>query len=112
MRPCGLPQIDARVDAYAGPPGFDTAEILRSLRTPTLWLLGSRDESIPIRHTERHLRALVAAGVPITLKVYEGGNQSVRAIGADPVLAGRDQLAAREPDSPVRIRAFSGCKCV
>ena len=70
-------QIDARVDAYAGPPGFDHAEILRSLRTPTLWLLGSRDESIPIRHTERNLRALVAAGVPITLQVYEGGNHGL-----------------------------------
>lgn len=70
-------EIDARVDGYGGPPGFDHAEILRSLRTPTLWLLGSRDESIPIRHTERNLRALVAAGVPITLKVYEGGNHGL-----------------------------------
>ncbi|MEO5896190.1 MAG: alpha/beta hydrolase [Vicinamibacterales bacterium] len=69
--------IDARVDAYKGAQGFDHAEILRSMRTPTLWLLGSRDESIPIRHTERNLRALMAAGVPITLKVYEGGNHGL-----------------------------------
>ena len=69
--------IDARVDAYAGRPGFDHAAILSAMRTPTLWLLGSRDESIPIRHTERNLRALVAAGVPITLKVYEGGDHGL-----------------------------------
>jgi hypothetical protein len=27
-------EIDARVDAYRGPPGFEHAEILRALRTP------------------------------------------------------------------------------
>lgn len=70
-------QIDARVDAYKGPSGFDTAPMLRALKTPTLWLLGDADESIPIRHTERNLRALIAAGVPITLRIYPGGNHAL-----------------------------------
>jgi dienelactone hydrolase len=70
-------QIDARVDAYKGPPGFDHVPILALLKTPTLWLLGEEDESIPIRHTERNLRAAIASGAPITMRMYRGANHGL-----------------------------------
>ncbi len=55
------------MDAYAGPQGFDHVPILRALKTPTLWLVGEDDESIPVRHTLRNLRAAIGAGAAITL---------------------------------------------
>ena len=70
-------QIDARVDAYAGPAGFDHVAIIRALRVPTLWLIGEQDESIPVRHTLRNLRGATAAGATITVKTYPGANHSL-----------------------------------
>jgi alpha-beta hydrolase superfamily lysophospholipase len=70
-------QIDARVDAYTGPSGFDNLPALRQLRTPTLWLLGDADESIPVRHAIRNLRTLIGAGRPITLRVYSGARHGL-----------------------------------
>lgn len=72
-------QIDARVDAYRGPQGFDHVSILRGLKTRTLWLVGEEDESIPVRHTERNLRGAIAAGAPITLRMYPGANHGLSA---------------------------------
>lgn len=70
-------QIDVRVDAYRGPQGFDHVPMLGALKTQTLWLLGEQDESIPIRHTVRNLRAAIAAGAPITLRIYPGANHGL-----------------------------------
>jgi dienelactone hydrolase len=72
-------QIDARVDAYEGPAGFDNLPILRRVRTPLLWLVGEADESIPVRHTLRNLKALADGGVPIALRTYPGANHSLSA---------------------------------
>jgi dienelactone hydrolase len=70
-------QVDARVDAYGGPSGFDHGEIVRALKVPTLWLVGEADESIPVRHTLRNLRAAIAGGAAITLKTYPGANHGL-----------------------------------
>jgi dienelactone hydrolase len=70
-------QIDARVDAYTGPQGFDNLPALRTLQVPTLWLLGDADESIPVRHAIRNVRALIDAGRPITLRVYPGARHGL-----------------------------------
>jgi dienelactone hydrolase len=69
--------IDARVDAYRGPQGFDHVPILRRMKPVTLWLIGERDESIPVRHTLRHLRAAIAEGAPITLRTYPDANHAL-----------------------------------
>ena len=70
-------EIDARVDAYSGPPGFDNLPSLRVDRTPILWLLGEADESIPIRHTARNLHQLARDGVPITIRTYPGADHAL-----------------------------------
>jgi dienelactone hydrolase len=70
-------EIDARVDAYSGPPGFDNLPSLRVDRIPILWLLGEDDESIPVRHTTRNLQQLARDGVPITIRTYPGANHAL-----------------------------------
>jgi alpha-beta hydrolase superfamily lysophospholipase len=70
-------ELDARVDAYAGPSGFDNLPALRRIHTPILWLIGEADESIPVRHTLRNLEALARAGTPITVRTYAGANHSL-----------------------------------
>lgn len=70
-------QIDARVEAYDGPPGFDNLPSLRAIQSPMLWLLGEADESIPVRHTLRNLQALVRAGAPITIRTYPGADHAL-----------------------------------
>jgi dienelactone hydrolase len=70
-------EIDGRVDAYKGPPGFDHTSIIRELKTPTLWLVGEADESIPVRHTLRNLRSAIAGGASITLRTYPGANHGL-----------------------------------
>lgn len=72
-----IPEIDARVDAYAGPQGFDNLPALRRLRTPTLWLLGDDDESIPVRHAIHNLHHLIDDGAPITLRIYPGARHGL-----------------------------------
>ena len=72
-----MAQIDARVDAYSGPPGFDNLPSLRLDRAPILWLLGDADESIPVRHTRRNLEAMAREGVPITIRSYPGANHAL-----------------------------------
>jgi dienelactone hydrolase len=72
-----IPEIDARVDAYAGPAGFDNLPALRRLRVPTLWLLGEDDESIPVRHAIRSLHHLIDDGAPITLRTYPGARHGL-----------------------------------
>ena len=70
-------QVDARVDAYDGPPGFDNLPSLRTIHTPMLWLLGEADESIPVRHTLRNLQALVRAGAPIAIRTFPGADHAL-----------------------------------
>lgn len=70
-------EMDRRLAEYPGPHGIDTVPLLGRLRTPTLWLLGGRDESIPIRQTQQNLAAAVAAGAPITVRTYPEADHSL-----------------------------------
>ena len=67
-----LSEINALLPAYHGPPGYNPLPALRALDTPTLWLLGLEDRSIPIETTLTNLGALVAAGRPFEWRTYEG----------------------------------------
>jgi dienelactone hydrolase len=71
-------EMDRRLAAFKGPHGLDTVPLLLQLRTPTLWLLGDDDESIPIRATKENLQRAIAAGAPITVKSYPGANHGLR----------------------------------
>ena len=70
----GRPVADGNVamPRFSGPPGFDPLPVLRTLHTPSLWLLGLDDHSIPVVTTLDNLKALAAAGRPFEWKTYEG----------------------------------------
>jgi predicted esterase len=67
-----LSEVNALMAAFKGPHGYDPVPVLRELNTPTLWLLGLEDRSIPIETTLTNLKALVAAGRPFEWRTYEG----------------------------------------
>jgi dipeptidyl aminopeptidase/acylaminoacyl peptidase len=72
-------EIERRVLSFTGAPGFDPAPVLRASRTPTLWLLGDRDESGPTFATVRVLEAIQAAGNDRhTVVRYPNANHALR----------------------------------
>lgn len=52
------------------PAHYDPMPVLRNLDTPQLWILGAEDRDAPSAETVRRLRALQAAGKPITVAVF------------------------------------------
>ncbi len=78
VEPITPEEMDRRLAGYAGPHGLDTVPLLGVLRTPTLWLLGDDDESIPIRQTKAHLQRAIALGAPITVTAYPGVNHGLQ----------------------------------
>jgi len=75
-----LPGIYPLLPAFHGPPGFDPLPTLQALNTPTLWLLGLADRSIPVQTTVDNLKTLAAAGRPFEWHTYEGLDHSLSPI--------------------------------
>jgi len=57
---------------FHGAPGFDPLPTLRALDSPSLWLLGLDDHSIPVQTTLENLRTLKAAGRRVEWRTYDG----------------------------------------
>jgi len=55
-------ELERRTLAFAGDAGFDPLPLWDSLRTPTLWLLGERDQSVPTFASLPVLKGLAARG--------------------------------------------------
>jgi uncharacterized protein len=55
-------ELERLVLRFSGRPGFDPAAVLGASRTPTLWLLGDRDESGPTFASVRVLDSIRATG--------------------------------------------------
>jgi dienelactone hydrolase len=60
-----------------GPSGFDVVPYLRRLDVPTLWLLGGRDQEIPLTATLAILKKLQATGKDYTIHVYPKANHGL-----------------------------------
>jgi uncharacterized protein len=67
-----LPEINALMPAFHGPPGYDPVPTLSALNTPALWLLGLEDRSIPIPTTIGNLQRLATSGRPFEWRTYDG----------------------------------------
>ncbi len=68
-------EIARRMKSFRGPAGYDPAETLKLLATPSLWILGQKDRSIPLQHTVDVLTGLKRdAQKPITIHVIPGVN--------------------------------------
>jgi pimeloyl-ACP methyl ester carboxylesterase len=63
-------EANAAMPSFSGPGGYDPVPVLRSVATPTLWLLGLDDRSIPVTTTIENLKVLRAAGRPFEWRTY------------------------------------------
>ncbi len=69
--------------AERGPFGFDPLPYLKQMDMPGLWLLGEKDQSIPIPETVRILNNLIGTYKrDFTYKVYPGAGHGLRVNGA------------------------------
>jgi uncharacterized protein len=64
-------------EALGSPSGFDVVPYLRRLDAPTLWLLGGRDQEIPLTASLAILERLKASGKDYTIKVYPHANHGL-----------------------------------
>jgi dipeptidyl aminopeptidase/acylaminoacyl peptidase len=65
-------ELTSKLAAFDGPHGFDPVPVLERLETPTLWILGDGDRSIPIPETVARLETLVGSGKPFAMRVLPG----------------------------------------
>jgi pimeloyl-ACP methyl ester carboxylesterase len=72
-----LEEVYALMPSFSGFHGYDPLPALRAIDTPTLWLLGDEDRSIPIRTTVANLASLAAAGKPFEWHTYPGLDHSL-----------------------------------
>jgi uncharacterized protein len=80
-------EIESRMKRFSGPHGYDPLDVLRRMRAPSLWILGEKDRSIPVRRTLDILAQLESRdGRPITTHVIPGVNHGLRnaSTGAQP----------------------------
>jgi uncharacterized protein len=84
-----LPESEAELRAMAPdydwhtPFHYDPMPVLRSLRTPQLWILGGEDLEAPSRETRRRLKSLIAAGRDITIAYYASAEHGMTLFDAD-----------------------------
>jgi len=56
---------------------YDPMPTLNSLDVPQLWVLGAEDLDAPSAETARRLRALAAAGKPISIAIFPGAEHGI-----------------------------------
>jgi dienelactone hydrolase len=68
-------EIDRRMRQFKGPDGYDPVPVLSKLATPSLWILGEHDRSIPVVKTRDTLERIKRdMGRPITTHIIPGVN--------------------------------------
>lgn len=70
---------------FHGNPGFDPVPVLAAIDTPSLWLLGLDDHSIPVQTTLQNLQRLKAQGRPFEWRTYQGLDHQLSAAAWDDV---------------------------
>jgi len=72
------PQFD-----WHTPWNYDPMPVLRSLRTPQLWILGGEDFEAPSRETRKRLNALIANGGNYTIAYYRNAEHGMTLFEVD-----------------------------
>ena len=72
LRTLPIDDAYAQLTLFTGPPGYDPAPVLQTLRVPSLWLLGAEDRLVPTRECVRVLDGLRARGAESEYVVYPG----------------------------------------
>jgi dienelactone hydrolase len=72
-------EIEREFAAFDGSHGYDPEPAIRSMSAPSLWLLGAKDRSIPVRRTVANLERIRSeTGRPISIHVFPEGDHSLR----------------------------------
>ena len=72
-----FPSKDEIAKKLGRPSGFDGVPYLRRMDVPTLWLLGGRDQEIPLDQSLAILKRLQAQGKDYTIQVYPKANHGL-----------------------------------
>ena len=70
-------EIARRMTLFKGPHGYDPVPVLEQLATPSIWIEGEADRSIPIAQTLATLDRLTRAGRPISVIRLPGADHSL-----------------------------------
>jgi pimeloyl-ACP methyl ester carboxylesterase len=65
------------------PWNYDPMPVLRSLRTPQLWVIGGEDYEAPARETRKRLNALIANGSDTTIAYYRNAEHGMTLFEVD-----------------------------
>ena len=84
----------------AVPLHYDPMPVLRNLTVPQIWILGEDDVDAPSAETARRLRALNAAGHPISVAVFPRAEHGIYEY--ETAADGR-RLSTRQPDGYFRL---------
>lgn len=72
-------QVSEFLQAYNGERGFDPVPHLRSLKVPSLWIIGGKDRSIPSAKTIEILESIKDENkLKLTIKQFEEADHSLR----------------------------------
>jgi pimeloyl-ACP methyl ester carboxylesterase len=71
-------EIDRQMSKFDGPHGYNPRPVLEKLDTPSIWIEGEQDRSVPMAQTFETLERLRAAGRPITIVKLPGADHSLR----------------------------------
>ncbi len=88
-------EIDRRMRAFTGPHGYDPVPVLEQMDTPSIWIEGESDRSVPMVQTLATLDRIRESGRPITV---------IRLPGADHSL--RNPVTGERPDFWPQVRAW------
>jgi uncharacterized protein len=72
-----FPSKEEIAKKLGGPSGFDVVPYLQRMDVPTLWLLGGRDQEIPLDQSLAVLKRLEAQGKDYTIHVYPKANHGL-----------------------------------
>jgi len=71
------PEIDRRMRGFKGPHGYDPVPVLEKLGTPSIWIEGEKDRSVPMVQTLATLDRLKRAGRPISVVTLPGAGHGL-----------------------------------
>lgn len=73
-----LTQADSMLQYFNGPKGFEPVPRIARMKTPSLWIFGDRDVSIPVKRSIAILDSLRSkSNVPLEMKIFEGADHSL-----------------------------------
>ena len=70
-------EIDRRMREFKGPHGYDPVPVLEKLTTPSIWIEGEHDRSVPMAQTLATLDRLKRAGRPISVVTLPGADHAL-----------------------------------